>query len=468
MKYNTKKINILLIAIVALLYTNIYAQHGTGLLKDPEATAKVPVTAPIYEGGYRGLPPKASLQKYAPTPKNQGDYGTCVGWAVAYASRTILYAKEQNITDRTAIDNIALSPYFLYEKTKPSADIYCQDGTTLYRGLEEIRANGVAKFKDFNEICNQNITVSHINTAKKYRINTYKKLFVSAASKEQKIQVIKKSIAEGYPVVVGIECCNNSFLSIRGEEYWSPEANEEIPYGGHAVAVVAYDDEKYGGAVQIMNSWGTLWADGGFVWISYDVFADYCFEAYEMEPIETEPVVTKSLSGSIDLELSSGSKMPVQYKSFGYYETKEGYHSGTSFRIYLSNKEPAYVYVLGSDLSNKVFTIFPFNENITPYLNYKSNDIAIPDDSHYISLDNTKGMDYLCVLYAVKPLDIQKIKKGIEITQGTFAERVRSTLGLQLVNSSNVTYAPSSDRMFFRGNGTEKTVIPIIVGIKHL
>jgi len=36
------------------------------------------------------LPERVSLQKYCPTPVNQGQQGSCVAWASAYAARTIL------------------------------------------------------------------------------------------------------------------------------------------------------------------------------------------------------------------------------------------------------------------------------------------------------------------------------------------------------------------------------------------
>ena len=39
--------------------------------------------------------------------------------------------------------------------------------------------------------------------------------------------------------------------------------------GGHAMVVIAYDDDKFGGSFQILNSWGSDWGDDGKVWVPY-------------------------------------------------------------------------------------------------------------------------------------------------------------------------------------------------------
>ena len=62
----------------------------------------------------------------------------------------------------------------------------------------------------------------------------------------------------------------------------------EIPFptpgdaivGGHAIVAIGYDDAKViknansgaqvVGALQIRNSWGTGWGDGGYGWLPYD------------------------------------------------------------------------------------------------------------------------------------------------------------------------------------------------------
>lgn len=44
--------------------------------------------------------------------------------------------------------------------------------------------------------------------------------------------------------------------------------------GGHAIAVCGYDDEKFGGAFQLPNSWGPAWGLRGFCWLTYEDMAE--------------------------------------------------------------------------------------------------------------------------------------------------------------------------------------------------
>lgn len=89
----------------------------------------------------------------------------------------------------------------------------------------------------------------------------------------------------------------------------------------------------------------------------------------------------------------------------------KAYKSGTKFRIYISNNEPAFVYAFGTDLTGELYPVFPRKPGISPALTYKQNNVAIPDEDHYIEMDNTTGTDYLCVLYSLNPLDYEEIQR---------------------------------------------------------
>ena len=38
------------------------------------------------------------------------------------------------------------------------------------------------------------------------------------------------------------------------------------------MTIIGYDDYKFGGSFEIMNSWGTDFGENGFLWIPYDKF----------------------------------------------------------------------------------------------------------------------------------------------------------------------------------------------------
>jgi hypothetical protein len=78
--------------------------------------------------------------------------------------------------------------------------------------------------------------------------------------------------------------------------------NDEFP--GQALCVVGYDDDKYGGAFEVMNSWGKDWGNNGFTWIRYDDFLAFVKYAYELYHMSADEMATK-LSGSVELKLNT-------------------------------------------------------------------------------------------------------------------------------------------------------------------
>ena len=93
----------------------LYSQdeHYIGVLLDDEAYEKIPQKATLLTRDYTILPRKHSLKQYCPMPSSQGNYGTCVGWASAYAARTITEAINNEWTDKAQINKEAFSPLFL-------------------------------------------------------------------------------------------------------------------------------------------------------------------------------------------------------------------------------------------------------------------------------------------------------------------------------------------------------------------
>ena len=212
-----------------------------------------------------------------------------------------------------------------------------------------------------------------------------------------------------------------------------------------------------------MNSWGTVWGDQGFIWMKYDDFARYCFEDFEMTIEDTK---AKTLSGKLKITLSAGDEMKAYYKD-GYFEVVEPYHSGTLFRLFITNHEPAYVYAFGSDLSNNNYRIFPNKEGISAYLGYKGNNIAIPNEDYYLQMDNTTGIDYFCVLYSSERLDIESVMKQVQNSTGSFQERVQKVLGDKMLSSRDVNYFVN-EGIGFKGVSENKTIVPVIIAINHI
>ena len=146
------------------------------------------------------------------------------------------------------------------------------------------------------------------------------------------------------------------------------------------------------------------------------------------------------------------------------YKVPKSYPSGTRYRILLSNNEPAYVYVLGSDLTGRPELLFPPTPQVSPALVYASNNIAIPDEQWYIETDNTVGTDYLCILYSQTELSINDIVSSISTMSGTFEQRVDAVLGSKRVPDNEISFG--SSKISF-SSASKRTVVPIFVEIPH-
>lgn len=68
--------------------------------------------------------------------------------------------------------------------------------------------------------------------------------------------------------LIGIDIYEN-FNNLKGiNSVYLPAGNYQ---GGHAVTLVGYNDNKYGGAYKAINSWSTSWGDKGYFWLPYSV-----------------------------------------------------------------------------------------------------------------------------------------------------------------------------------------------------
>jgi hypothetical protein len=91
---------------------------------------------------------------------------------------------------------------------------------------------------------------------------------------------MKASLANRNAILIGMKVYS-SFYYLQGSgSVYQPNINSESNEGGHAVTIVGYDDNKYGGAFKIINSWGINWGDGGYFWLPYSYVSDLIMVSY--------------------------------------------------------------------------------------------------------------------------------------------------------------------------------------------
>lgn len=454
-----------------LAAAGLYAQtFPRGATLDPALYDSLPQKAVQISRVYESMPRAASLKQYAPVPGDQGDYGTCTAWSSAYAARTILESIALNRRDRLAISSSVFSPNFVYKNMfifngQPD-DPAGRRGAAISWALNFMRDKGPVKMASRErQLDFRAIPLSLFANSRAYPIAGYATLFRSdTRNPEAKILMVKKSIAESKPVVIGMNCPDSFF---QAREAWRPRESPAVNYGGHAMCVVGYDDIKYNGAFEIQNSWGDKWGNAGYIWIPYDVFSAWVFEAYGLSENEGNYQPAVKFEGFANIEVRGGAGMAVSYRN-GYYETQNPYLSGTRFRYLLGNREAAYLYAFAADDTGAAPTqIFPPpGADVSPLLDYSENQIAFPGEFDWIQLDDQAGTDYLVVLYSKKALDIAAIRAAFVRERGSFPDRVARAVGSGYIPPSQAKY--EANRLAFTAaSANPNAVFGLLLAIKH-
>jgi hypothetical protein len=441
--------------------------YPRGAVLDGELYEQLPQKAVLTSQSYAELPRSVSLKSFAPIPGDQAPYGTCVAWAAAYAARTISESRATGRMDRAITTENAFSPVFIYKNI--SRDPNCQEGTTIFQALDLMRTQGAVKMiTNERSLDFRNIALSAYKESKKYPIAGYVTLFhdnrFSGRSKPSHIEMVKKSLAEGKPVIIGMNTPDSFF---DPGELWRPRENSRIFYGGHALCVVGYDDDKDGGAFEVQNSWGRKWANGGYVWIPYTVFGQFVMEAYEIVENLSVYEDAAKYAGFARIALNSPEKeMPVRFTGQGSYQTLNAYPSGTEFCFLLENSQPAYVYAFAAD-EDRITQIFPpLGSNISPLLNHSQGVIAWPGEDQWLKIDDTPGSDFLVILYAKQEIDTRAIMARLAKEGGDLSRRLELAVGPDFIPFEDAAYENGEIRFSVQSENI-RSVFALLLSIAH-
>jgi hypothetical protein len=463
-----KKIPLLLLAGLCSLAALYGQEYPRGAILDEALYNSLPRKAAQLSRSYEVLPRSVSLKQYAPYTGNQGKYSTCTAWAAGYAARTIAESIALGRADRAAATGSVFSPVFVYKRISP--DPACMQGTCISWALDIMKEPGLPRRNDLEQAGDfKTVPLASYEQSPKFPIADYAILFQSGRGETgsgARVQAVKKSLSEGKPVIIGMNT-PGSFHTAASP--WRPPEDPRVDWGGHAMCVVGYDDAKYGGAFEIQNSWGDDWGDDGYIWIGYDVFADFVNQAYEMiENIEAWKDAVL-YSGFVDIEVFGSDKgMSVQYDESGYYRTTGSYPSGTLFRFIMGNSGPAYVYAFTADSTTAgTNLIFPAPErNESPVLDYSENMVAWPGEHDWMRMDDAPGTDYLVVLFSKRELDIDGIRERFADSSGSFPDRAARAVGSGYAPPWSVRH--ESSRIRFSGSMiNNQAVLGLLLAIEH-
>ena len=483
-----------LIVFLMLFSTTFYAQQFvTGLEFSQKKYEDVTETVPLITRSVTSVPRSYSIKAYAPTPGNQGRQPSCVGWASGYGARTIANAVRNGWRNNTSkINQNTFSPSFVYNLIKFKGDNNCKRGSYIADAMRLMNKFGILALKDFSYSqtdCVKNPSSYGLQKAKNNTILTYERL-AKWDNPYNLVGKVKKAIANKNPVVIGMQV-SSTFYKAKGA--WSGIHNTKP--GGHAMVVVGYDDDKYGGAFELLNSWGTNWGNSGYIWVRYADFKKNTKTAYVLIDKSVKPTVivspddnnddvvvtnnSSTLAGEMTLKLSNGNNMrPILAKgatrnfnivkaSGTTYRIADSYASGTQFRIYLKSKQKGYVYLIGYGSADKsVNKLYPFDK-FSDYFSYTNSEIALPNEDYFIEFDNKPGRDILCVLYSKEKLDINKIVNSAKYGSGDFVSRVKKALQYKMFKGSDIRFDSNKIAFATKSSNSNAKVVPIFIEMNH-
>ena len=222
------------------------------------------------------------LTDYTPPVRSQGSYGTCTAWASGYYTRTIMYARENDLSpaDLDNDENV-FSPLDLYLSIDHAPNCGGSWPANAFKTLQtrRIATYATAPYENLGE-CDWQPYSSWESEAKNYKIDSYRTVNHESA------EAVKSYLQMGRPVqiscVLGLD-----FAYIRDGEviYNDDYSADPEEHGRHAMCCVGYEDSKgANGAFLIVNSWGKNWGDDGYCWVDYEFFTDkFVNAAYVIE-----------------------------------------------------------------------------------------------------------------------------------------------------------------------------------------
>jgi len=311
-----KKIFLTLVAISISILT-----FSQGFIWNDKVKKELESTFQEIETNTRSYYPSSySLDRYTPYVLHQGESGMCVAYALANC-RTIIYAKNRNLSGKDEISDNSFSPFFLYYQVKGKNDNKCELGLSPADALMSIMDGGIAQiydveYPDYWPFTNKQLCTYYPpsystdkNNASRYKIDE-PRTFNEGLSTSEKISALKYEISSGNPIFFGMDPFPGSLWASIGVNTWNPESSvqcmgvtqteyqceRQVKYDGycyqhknqiegvmgHAMVIIAYDNDMYGGAFQILNSYGTGWGNNGKIWIRYNDVIKYSVLFYSI------------------------------------------------------------------------------------------------------------------------------------------------------------------------------------------
>jgi hypothetical protein len=239
-----------------------------------------------FGNGAANLPSSVDLTTKFPPVGNQGQYGTCVAWAVAYNYKSTIDGIAKGVSaSEMASPSRQFSPKDLFTAIPDANKGANCNGTNFSYALNLAQERGIATMATVPytglSSCSQSSVQSNWTTeANQYKIKSWRKISGT-------LDAIKQNLANNIPVILGAKLADN-FMSYSGGVISSASGYNQVGmHAYHAMVIGGYDDNKgANGAFKLVNTWGTNWGSSGYVWVDYNFFInEFCKDGSGEKPL---------------------------------------------------------------------------------------------------------------------------------------------------------------------------------------
>jgi len=251
------------------------------------------------------LPAQVDLGNRFPPIGDQGEYGTCVTWAVGYNLKTALNGIDNQWTaSQLSQAQNQTSPKDLFWSIPSSEKGSNCNGTQFEAAMDQLIARGgaslaTAPYTSLGD-CSQSPPSDWTQDASNNRLINYRKIADQSNAASMTVENFKAYLAEGRPIAIGARLGDrfmrwNSDAVIDYDTYNNPG----MQHAYHAMVLAGYNDSK--NAFKVINTWGNTWGNSGTVWVDYDFFlSSFCFAAFVAQN-KTDVSVSGGQVGSGDI-----------------------------------------------------------------------------------------------------------------------------------------------------------------------
>ena len=262
---------------------------GQGIRKDPDDKRDYLFTSFVPANGKKiasiDIPKYVDYRDEMTPVKFQGNLGSCVAFSVAAIkewadqkehNREVIAGKEYKREE----EHYNYSEQWVYWNCKKIDPWPNEEGTNFRSAMKVLNKIGVPPedawpYKDTAIDIGQPEKWSHL-IARWGKIGSYWRI--------NGLQQVKEALTNG-PLLIGIHCFEEMFGNlVNGVIPYPKNPNES--YGGHAIAVVSFDDDK--GLLGFKNSWSVFWGDRGYGYLPYEYIDDFMIDAWVMEDMSVQ------------------------------------------------------------------------------------------------------------------------------------------------------------------------------------